>query len=164
MARLATTPVEGNRKKRTMTVHPPATAQPTLCASQFKEPEFQKDDWSTASVLEEGHAFMASRLNGSGDTERMRDKESGPFLVLNCYFYRHWRPGKWITFSIANVGPQPWPWLRRSVIEVKLVLKRSSLVQLLPRIALSPEGLGVILRAWWLKGTRLKYAGPMLRR
>ena len=90
MARLATTPLEGNREKRTMTVHPPATAQPTLCASQFKEPELQKDDWSMASVLSEGHAFMASRLNGSvwmRDTERMRDKESGPFFGPNCYFY-----------------------------------------------------------------------------
>lgn len=64
-----------------MTVHPPATAQPTLCASQFKEPELQKDDWSTASVLSEGHAFMASRLD-----VWMQNRES-PSFGPNCYFY-----------------------------------------------------------------------------
>lgn len=66
-----------------MTVQPPATAQPTLCVSQFKEPELQKDDWSTAFALSEGHAFMASRL----DDVWMRDTESGPFFGPNCYFY-----------------------------------------------------------------------------
>jgi hypothetical protein len=68
-----------------MTVHPPATAQPTLCVSQFKEPELQKDDWSTASALSEGHVFMASKM----DDVWMRDTEtrSGPFFRSNCYFY-----------------------------------------------------------------------------
>jgi len=40
--------------------HPPATAQPIRCASQWRLPEVQNDDWSTAWVLSDGQDILVA--------------------------------------------------------------------------------------------------------
>jgi hypothetical protein len=46
--------LQTSKDGRTSTAQPPAIAHPIRCSSQFRFPELQKLDWSTAVKLSEG--------------------------------------------------------------------------------------------------------------